>query len=117
MTEVDSTAGNKESTASFWQANFPVPWTWVAPLVSQYPNFFTASRGEGVSGWKLNNFNLSPFTLSLSKGQLRTFARSLSGYDFKGIVLRLDGEVNRRDKGRREGSPGSMGVIRSSFTR
>jgi len=25
---------------------------------------------------KLNNFNLSPFTLSLSKGKLRTFARS-----------------------------------------
>src|SRR4030043_276438 len=27
---------------------------------------------------KLNNFNLSPFTLSLSKGKLRTFARSSS---------------------------------------
>jgi len=25
---------------------------------------------------KLNNFNLSPFTLSLSKGKLRTFVRS-----------------------------------------
>ncbi len=25
---------------------------------------------------KLNNFNLSPFTLSLSKGKLRTFARA-----------------------------------------
>src|SRR4030042_2052605 len=25
---------------------------------------------------KLNNFNISPFTLSLSKGKLRTFARS-----------------------------------------
>src|SRR4030043_552734 len=28
----------------------------------------------------LNNFNLSPFTLSLSKGKLRTFARSCSNF-------------------------------------
>jgi len=27
LTEVDSPAGNKESTASFWQANFSGPWT------------------------------------------------------------------------------------------
>jgi len=32
---------------------------------------------------KLNNFNLSPFTLSLSKGKLRTFARSSMDSGFR----------------------------------
>jgi hypothetical protein len=32
---------------------------------------------------KLNNFNLSPFTLSLSKGKLRTFARSSIKLSFR----------------------------------
>src|SRR4030043_1715857 len=48
LTEVNSPAGNKESTASFWQANFSGPWTWVNPLLSPYPNFFTLSGRERV---------------------------------------------------------------------
>jgi len=43
LTEVKSTAGNRDSAASFWPANFSGPWTWVALLLSPYPNFFTAS--------------------------------------------------------------------------
>ena len=35
---------------------------------------------------KLNNFNLSPFTLSLSKGKLRTFARSSVYNDLRRIA-------------------------------
>jgi len=36
---------------------------------------------------KLNNFNLSPFTLSLSKGKLRTFARSSDGIITAGVLI------------------------------
>src|SRR4030042_7210526 len=50
LTEVESPAGKKESTASFWQVNFFGPWTWLAPLLSPYPNFFTASGGRGRVG-------------------------------------------------------------------
>jgi hypothetical protein len=38
-------------------------------------SIFCGSTSSPRTG-KLNNFNLSPFTLSLSKGKLRTFARS-----------------------------------------
>jgi len=50
IAEIKSTAGNKESAASFWQANFSGPWTWLAPLLSPYPNFFTPSYflGDGL---------------------------------------------------------------------
>src|SRR4030043_2106960 len=43
LSEVDSPASNKESTTSFWQANFSGPWTRVKPFLFPYPNFFTAS--------------------------------------------------------------------------
>jgi|GEM_PF-3243747 len=43
---------------------------------------------------KLNNFNLSPFTLSLSKGKLRTFARSSRVYP-KGWPISYRGRIRR----------------------
>ena len=39
--------------------------------------------GNIIYGQALNNFNLSPFTLSLSKGKLRAFARSSVNNDFE----------------------------------
>jgi len=64
---------------------FPSPYT-IDDLVKSHQNYealakvFFCGSTSSPQTEKLNNFNLSPFTLSLSMGKLRTFARSSYGF-------------------------------------